>query len=295
MDAIGQKVSELMVSQEHHTSCRPESTQCALFIQARAMANEELNLQYNNMRSSSSVTAAIATPMSRILSSGHAATNFVYGEILFESFSRVLKRVTTKPGGFFMDCGCGAGAAVCVAALCSYSVMSSTQHVFDNNLLLESATQTSTSGIDVDVDDQEWKIVPFFSRVLGADLMHSKVEEGTLLLQHLNKLEPALDIISRCKIVLCDFLESDWRDADIVYICATCFTPSLLALLFSKLCLLKPGAQVILLDKEIAFIDGISTDLKLPLMQFEFQFSEQCETTWGYGLAHVYTYCAPIK
>lgn len=255
-----------------------EQDQFELYTLARSKANEALDELYDNV---SSLRATKLVVKSRTLTSGHAAANFVYGEISFCDFSKILKRLLTKPGEKFIDCGCGAGVTIAAAALCY--IAESSECLIKSPIFNSTTKNADTSSSSLSSP------FPYFSQVCGVDLMRSKIEEGQFLLEQLNTLVPQLAITDRTECVEEDFLEKDWSDADIVYVCATCFTVELLSKLFEKLTALKIGARIILLDKELNVAnDLLEPDVIYKLSKFHLQFIEQCKTTWGSGYAYVY-------
>ena len=115
----------------------------------------------------------------------------------------------------------------------------------------------------------------FFSEVRGYELMRSKVEESRLLLDALAH--------QHAQVVEADFLREDWSSASVVYACATCFdSVTMRALEETKFPLLRPGACVIVIDKELS-TQGADLPSTLQLIA-----SCQVNTTWGPASARVF-------
>lgn len=188
-----------------------------------------------------------------ILQSGNAPVNFVSGEVFFLDFCHVLHLLPTLVDSddkkrVFVDLGCGVGS--CLAAA---------------SFLRRTETYTSHD-------------VPYFSELIGFDLMHSKIVECTSLLDALGRQSPWVGQAQELRAIEADFLQQDFRHADVVYACATCFdSTTMRSLEESMFPLLRPGAFVVLIDKELSE--------KSSLTLFA---SCQVLTTWGVANALVY-------
>jgi hypothetical protein len=91
-----------------------------------------------------------------------------------------------------------------------------------------------------------------------------------------------------------NFLEVDWSFAGVLYACATCFTEAVMKQLAVRFLLLKKGARVILLDKELKSdyfssvnSEGIREVLELANV-FQIVTHIECATSWGKGIAFIY-------
>ncbi len=184
-----------------------------------------------------------------ILKTGLKAINFVYGEVDFLSFCKVLLLVHVPPNGVFVDLGCGSGTCIAAAILAPFYY---------------SKYCPST------------KLNPF-SRFIGIDLMKSKIDDCTRLLLEMEAIvgRAAWPEVS---VIYDNFLNVDWTHADVVYTCATCFAQDQLDLLFQRFSDLKVGCYVIIMDN-MALADS-------PL--FSVVGSAQCVASWGHSNAYVY-------
>ena len=186
-----------------------------------------------------------------ILQSGNAAVNFVSGEVFFLDFCRVLHILPSLVDSddkkkVFVDLGCGVGS--CLAAA---TFLRRTETCHD---------------------------VPYFSELIGFDLMHSKIVECASLLNALGRQSPWVGQAQELRAIEADFLQQDFSHADVVYACATCFdSTTMRSLEEGKFPLLRSGVLVVLIDKEL------SEKSSLTLLA-----SCQVRTTWGVANARVY-------
>jgi len=186
-----------------------------------------------------------------ILQSGNAPVNFVSGEVFFLDFCRVLHILPSLVDSddkkkVFVDLGCGVGS--CLAAA---SFLRRTETCHD---------------------------VPYFSELIGFDLMHSKIVECASLLNALGRQSPWVGQAQELRAIEADFLQQDFSHADVVYACATCFdSTTMRSLEEGKFPLLRSGVLVVLIDKEL------SEKSSLTLLA-----SCQVRTTWGVANARVY-------
>jgi len=179
---------------------------------------------------------------------GLAPVNFVCGEVFFLDFCRVLRLLPLQASRegegearLFVDLGCGVGTPLAAAALF-----------------------TTEAGDSV------------FSDVRGYDLMHSKLVECRLVVEALRTVQglPSMEVVGA------DFLKQDWSSAHVVYACATCFDADTMRELEErKFPLLRPGACVVLIDKELSPHSPLAQGLLA---------SCQVNTTWGVACARVY-------
>jgi hypothetical protein len=213
-----------------------------IFLRARELANIEVDEYYNGAISKTTVSGKIP-----ILNSGYSPGNFVYGEVSFDSFLSILERWTRSSDQTFVDCGCGAGVTLAACGLFSGS---------------------SRHGQN-------------FSRIIGIDLMSSKVLECRTMVRILAELDSLYTKWLDIEVLESDFLSVDWSCADIVYSCATCFSDHMFSLLVAKLSSLKCGSRVLLMDKEIEYSSNTP-------ITFQLLASTPCQTTWGTGTMHIY-------
>lgn len=212
-------------------------------------------------------------------STGLAASNFVYGEIefceVYDLLQFVLKERAVISGGqvisttqdlperqstsdhqreCFVDLGCGAGNCVAAAALCR-----------------------------IERDDQS---AFQFYRVIGVDLLQTKISECKALIRNLQSTYPVVPLV---EIVSENFLTIDWSFATVVHACATCFTDSLMLALSRKLLLLKPSALLIILDKDVKYYLGLLAESEpIDVNAFQMQYTTICRSSWGTTVARVY-------
>lgn len=184
---------------------------------------------------------------SRALTSGHAPTNFVAGDTHFLDFQDLLVSIcgNERKEMVFVDLGCGKGEAVAAA------------------LLLNHHSHTNT-----------------IREVVGIDLMHFQLDECRRLCKNIDLIIsqqscPAFPL-PKVTILEEDFTLVDWSFADIVYVCATVFSETLLTLLHQHFLKLKPGSKVMLLDREM--VEG-------PWKLIE---ERDLPTSWGQGHCFVY-------
>ena len=108
---------------------------------------------------------------------------------------------------------------------------------------------------------------PFFSHIIGIDLMRSKIKECKMLMNIIQESSSSSESMMKEEkkneniyVFEEDFLKSfypsefedpGWSDADVVYACATCFADDVLFPLVKLFRKLKRGAHVILIDKMV--------------------------------------------
>lgn len=144
---------------------------------------------------------------------------FIYGEIEFPSFYLILEKVKPQVGEIFYDLGSGSGKAVFAAAL--------------------SFDFAKAYGIE-------------FLPALYRKAQEQKVKCRNLIQsQHLAFQDVYLKKWAGIAFLNESFLETDFSDADIIYIAATCFEDKTWTALIKKLTTLKPGSRVIVTTKKI--------------------------------------------
>ncbi len=185
-----------------------------------------------------------------ILKTGLKAINFVYGEVDFCSFCKVLLLVEIPSNAVFVDLGCGSGTCIAAAILAPIYY----------SKYCPSTTQN------------------YFSKIIGIDLMKSKIDDCSRLMLEMKSLLPHDTIWPEINVIYDNFLQVDWSQADVAYTCATCFAQDQIDLLLVKFRDLKVGCHVIVMDN-MALTDS-------PL--FSAVGSVQCVASWGHSNAYVY-------
>ncbi|EQC33444.1 hypothetical protein SDRG_08958 [Saprolegnia diclina VS20] len=181
---------------------------------------------------------------------GYPSTTLTYGEIDFEPFRSLLELlktnhdVLTKPGGTFLDVGCGTGRPLFAAALL---------HDFDAVVGYEIlATLAST-----------------------AQTIHG-------LWQHEKKALNALKKRTRFVIGHEDATQVEWPIADVIFCNATCFDERLMLLLTKQALLyLKKGGVIMTATKQLCLDDDHAPVLGL-VQKFKMQQSWGMSTVYIY-------------
>lgn len=141
--------------------------------------------------------------------------SLTYGEIFFDSFYEMLKKAQPKKGEVFYDLGSGTGKAVFVA-----------------HLLFS------------------------FSKVVGIEILPELHQTSKKILEkYEEEVRPKiLEKNNQQKIdfLLGDFLKTNFFDADIVFVSATCFSQKIIFQLENIFLSLKEGARIIMLTKRLA-------------------------------------------
>jgi len=138
--------------------------------------------------------------------------SLTYGEILFDSFYEMLKKVQPKAGEAFYDLGSGTGKAV-----------------FATHLLFPFS---KTVGIE---------IIPELYYASKNILEKYEKEIRPKILEKNNQ--------QRIDFILGDFLKINFFDADVVFVNSTCFQNELINLLEDYFFYLKKGVRIIMLTK----------------------------------------------
>lgn len=211
----------------------------------------------------------------QLLRCGLKPVNFVYGELSFRSFCKVLRIAgITSQNEVFVDLGCGSGTCIAAAALMKH----------------------------ISCRDEQ---VIGFSRVIGIDLMSSKINDCLAMVEQLRLAcrnsstndSSNDDNLPQIDVKLGNFIQEDnlWIDADVVYSCSTCFADDLISALISKFLRLRIGARIILMDSTVLSSDITGNAYKSLVIDkttdkpiFEMIGSCQCVTSWGIGNAYVY-------
>ena len=252
-----------------------------VYYATRARAEEMLNDMY---------AAAEKNPSQRfsVLNTSLRGVNFVYGEISFFSISLLLQEIIRRSHCArrlrFVDLGCGTGVALAAAALSGqceevlgidlmHSKIETCRHVMT---LLE-ASCSGGDAYSVERPSHE-----FGAKSCGSE--EARRWPSRVDIRHGNFLEEE------------GFGESEWRSADIVYVCSTCFAEDQMKPLLEKFySALAEGAHVVLLDKQLPnkfLIDSSHCeDQESRSAVFELICSCQCKTSWGHACAYVYRRC----
>jgi precorrin-6B methylase 2 len=168
---------------------------------------------------------------------------FTYGEIVFLSFILVLDKVKPQPGEVFYDLGSGSGKAVFAAALA----------------------------------------FPF-SRCCGVELLpglhrlaQAQISKARALVQ-INNASPEtlLAKIDHVEFVQADMLDVDFKEADVIFINATCLHQLTWAAMVEKLVKLKTGSRVIVTSKKLVHPEFVLLSEGMELM------------SWGMNSLRVY-------
>lgn len=147
-------------------------------------------------------------------SMGLSSKSYVYGEILFDSFVKILQYANPPKGGTFCDCGSGTGKAVMIAHL-----------LFDFEKCV---------GIEL-VDplyNASAKVLKRYERDYRPQLA-ADVGDRKVIMHHAS------------------FLTCDFSNVDLIFMNATCFTDDLLEALEQRLNGMKVGSQVITTSKSL--------------------------------------------
>ncbi len=256
----------------------------------------------------------------------HASKNFTYGDTRFDDFQDLLVRLDLKPGEeVFVDLGCGIGECLFAAALLK-EIDLSTPH---NDIvspstpeLISPLIQTSTQIESISSQRSATKSV--FRKVIGVDLMFSKIEECRMTWRMIEELfsyksssvtadscstisSPALtmsesndvslrgnsSLLPEVTILEEDFFEIDLSESTIIYACATCFTSDTIRHIIKAGLTMKSGSKVIILDKPLDYIDTESSSTSDLVKEevdngYNLLFTHECKTSWGIGVAYVY-------
>lgn len=142
----------------------------------------------------------------------YASKAHTYGEVTPEGFYKILKDAETKNGGIFYDLGSGTGKAVMLAAL------------FGN-----------------------------FSKLVGIEVIKNLFQTSLNILKRFDsEVRPILSVERQKQIVELvnsDFLESNFLEADVVFIHSTCFFDELMIILEERCAMLKKGTKILLVTK----------------------------------------------
>lgn len=144
-----------------------------------------------------------------------SSTEYVYGEILPETFQIILEKAHVADNELFYDLGSGVGKAVLWAAL--------------------SFPFKKAVGIELIEDIHQ-----------ASKAVLKNYQEQVRPLLPLEKQSQEVDFIQA------DFCEVDLSNADVLFIHATCFTDDTMNRLVRHLTSLKPGARVITATKHIS-------------------------------------------
>ena len=175
---------------------------------------------------------------------------FTYGEIEFPSFLKILSTAKATDGQIFVDLGCGAGKALVAASLSDYHFLRCV-----GIELLPSLADCSRKALS--------KLREFDTEV------QNTASAGSL---SLSRTLPLLVVKEG------DILDTDWSDADLVYISSICFPEHVLIQVFEKATKLKIGSTVITLK----LVPGFESF-------FELSAEKWYKMTWGSILVYFLT------
>jgi len=140
--------------------------------------------------------------------------SLTYGEIYFDTFYEMLKKIKPKKGEIFYDLGSGTGKAV-----------------FAAHLLFPFS---KTIGIE---------IIPELCKTSKNILEKYEKEIRPKILEKNNK--------QRIDFILGDFFQVNFFDADIVFANSTCFSQAMIEKLENRFLSLKKGSRIIMLTKKL--------------------------------------------
>ena len=125
------------------------------------------------------------------LKEGVEPVNFVYGEVAVVDFLRLIKQVGFEEGEVFVDLGCGNGNCLAAAALHRSFLTKEKENAATRE------TETSTSRC----------------KIVGIDLMRSKLVEGRLMLGHLTSVvaKNSLPALPEIEVLEQDFLKNRYE------------------------------------------------------------------------------------
>lgn len=141
----------------------------------------------------------------------HGNKSLIYGEVEFNSFARVLRKISPQPGTKFYDLGSGTGKAVFVARFL---------YDFDSCNGIEILEGLHNAGIEV---------VHRYNRYFKQLLLHTT--DNDVVLKHGS------------------ILDLDWSDGDLIFANSTCFDENLMGRVSELAERLKPGSFVVTFTK----------------------------------------------
>lgn len=167
------------------------------------------------------------------------SSTYVYGEAELQSIEKIFEFVEPKKGEVFCDLGAGVGKQVLTAAL-----------LYDFG---------KVRGVEIltDLHKTSKDILEEFKKKYG-----SKLPEG--------KEMPDIDFLKG------DFLRADFSEADVLYMCSTCFSDEMMEGIARAAEMMKAGSRVITLTKP------------LPSDQFEEIHHEFYPMSWGTSQVFIY-------
>lgn len=161
---------------------------------------------------------------------------FIYGEVDFLSFVKILKSTHPKPGEIFYDLGSGAGKAVFTAALCfGFS---------------------KACGIE---------FLPALAQLAAKQIEKAK----TWVNQNDKKTaQYYLSRIATIKFINNNFLHYDFSDGNVILITGTCFSYPTWEKIIEKLTRLKAGSRIVVVSKRIQHEGFILIEERLEKMSW---------------------------
>lgn len=151
-------------------------------------------------------------------------TSYIYGEIVFYSFVRILEQAQPKPGEIFYDLGSGGGKAVFIAGL-----------VFD----------LTAYGIE--------KLTSLYQ-------LSCELKEKLQKMPEFKNYFPSKTV--NIEFINADFLEYDFSNGDLIFVNATCFRGIIFDQLIKKFLNLKVGSRIILVSADLDDIGGFEVIYK---------------------------------
>ena len=171
---------------------------------------------------------------------------FTYGEVEFPSFIEILRAANARDGQIFVDLGCGAGKALISAAL------SETQFIRCTGIeYLPGLAQCAKAAVS-----------SLTKRLDAIAQVHHESE--------LSRKMPLLEIRTG------DILDTDWSDADLVYMSSICFPEQLIQKIFERASRLKAGSTIVTLK----IIPGFE-------QYFELKAERWFKMSWGSILVYI--------
>jgi len=173
---------------------------------------------------------------------------WVYGEVEFHHFVEVIKSTTPKRGEKFVDLGSGLGKAV-----------------FAAHLYFQFGVCKGIEFLD--------------------ELHHTASACATSFVAEVKMLFDEAKRAQRIEFEHKNFMHANWKDADVVYIGATAFGDELMAAISKKCELLKPGARIVTLTRQLVQSDALA---------FKEINRQHCHCSFGPATAFVFERLDPM-
>jgi len=154
-------------------------------------------------------------------SRGLVGREWVYGEVEFNHFVEVVKSANPRRGEKFVDLGSGMGKAVFAAHLYfQFGTCKGIEFLDDLHANANTFARSFDNEIKMLFDEQK--------RAQRIDFEHK------------------------------NFMHANWKDADVLFVCATAFSDDLMASISKKCELLKPGARIITITRQLVQSDAVA-------------------------------------